>query len=96
MAKEFAKQFYKSKAWRNARAYVLRRDLFCCHDCGDRATEVHHVIPLTPENINDPNISLNPDNLRSMCWKCHNQETLGIGDVDAKYRFDENGMVIKI
>ena len=95
MAKEFAKQFYKSKAWRNTRAYVLRRDLFCCHDCGDRATEVHHIIELDPDNINDPNISLNPDNLMSLCGICHKKRTLGRGDIEYGYEFDENGQVVR-
>jgi hypothetical protein len=95
MAKDFARSFYKSKAWRNARAYVLRRDLFSCHDCGCRATEVHHLTELNPDNINDPAISLNPDNLVSLCSVCHKKRTLGKGDVADGLEFDENGQVVK-
>lgn len=32
---------------------------------------VHHIIELTPENINDPSVSLNFDNLRLVCRRCH-------------------------
>ena len=36
--------------------------------------EVHHKIRLTPENINDPNISLNWENLEMLCKECHEKE----------------------
>ena len=36
--------------------------------------EVHHKIRLTPENINDPNISLNWENLELLCKTCHDEE----------------------
>lgn len=61
MAKEWAKAFYKSKEWRTMRRFILHRDLFTCEECGGRATEVHHEIELTPQNIHDPAIALNPD-----------------------------------
>ena len=96
MAKDFAKAFYKSKAWRVVREQALRRDAYTCHDCEGRATEVHHKNPITPENINDPNITLNIDNLESLCWPCHNKRTLGGGDLGDEYRFDEHGQVVRI
>lgn len=45
-----------------------------CERCGKRGTEVHHKIPLTDENLDDPNISLNLDNLELLCTECHNRE----------------------
>ena len=97
MAKEWAKSFYNSKAWRNCRREVLRRDLYTCHDCYGRAQEIHHIIELTPENITDETIALNPDNLMSLCHDCHNKRTAGdIGDITEGYCFDEEGMVIRI
>lgn len=33
----------------------------------------HHVIELTVENIHDPRITLNPDNIEVICHKCHNK-----------------------
>ena len=38
------------------------------------AEEVHHKIRLTPENINDPTIALNHDNLVALCKACHLKE----------------------
>ena len=97
MAKDFAKAFYNSRAWKDCRKQVLRRDLYTCADCYGRAQEVHHKIPLEPSNINDLNISLNPDNLISLCHSCHDKITKGLtGDVDNGFMFDEKGQVVKI
>lgn len=96
MSKEFAKQFYSSQQWKMTRLLVLRRDLYTCQQClANRASEVHHIIELTPDNINDMNISLNPDNLLSLCHDCHTKITQGnTGDVADGYVFDEDGNVI--
>jgi 5-methylcytosine-specific restriction endonuclease McrA len=95
MAKDWAKQFYNSKAWKECRKIVLRRDLYTCAHCYDKASEVHHVIELTPENINDPSIALNPDNLLSLCHRCHDKITKGYdGDIDGNYIFDDDGHVV--
>lgn len=95
MAKEWAKSFYNSSQWKVARGIALRRDYFTCQLCDSRAEEVHHVIELTPENIHDINIALNPDNLMSLCHDCHTKRTAGdIGDITEGYCFDENGMVV--
>lgn len=98
MAHDFAKAFYTSLAWRCVRKEVLRRDLYSCRECfGNRASEVHHIIPLDATNINDPMIALNPDNLVSLCWLCHQKITKGYtGDVDATLCFNDEGQVIKI
>ena len=49
---------------------------------------VHHKIHLTPENISDPNVSLNFDNLELLCRNCHADEHTRL---KKRYRFDENG-----
>lgn len=36
--------------------------------------EVHHIIHLTAENVNDPYISLNENNLETLCRDCHQKE----------------------
>jgi len=97
MAKEFAKAFYNSKLWRECRKEVLRRDIYTCAHCFARAEEVHHVIELTPENINDIHIALNPDNLISLCHDCHTKITKGsTGDIIEDYIFDDDGQVTQI
>jgi len=96
MAKEYAQSFYKSKAWRTVRKEVLRRDLYTCAYCYARAEEVHHIIELTPENISDVNIALNPNNLISLCHDCHTKITKGYtGDIQEGFYFDDDGQVVK-
>lgn len=76
MSKAFSKSFYNSKAWVDTRdAYIAERtriDGGMCEECRENAgEELHHIIPLTPSNINDFDICLNPDNLRYLCKDCH-------------------------
>jgi 5-methylcytosine-specific restriction endonuclease McrA len=74
----------------------LRRDMYTCAHCYGRATEVHHIVELTPTNIHDANIALNPDNLISLCHDCHAKITNGAdGDLPVGYVFDENGQVVR-
>ena len=40
----------------------------------DRPLEVHHKIPLTAENLKDPKVALNWDNLELLCKTCHDTE----------------------
>ena len=94
MAKEWAKQFYNSSAWKFTRRQVLRRDKFTCAHCCGRANEVHHITELTPQNINDDKVSLNPDNLMSLCRDCHSRITKNQSDIVGDYIFDENGFII--
>ena len=73
---QWAERFYKSRAWESCRDSTIRRDAYLCQDClkAGRITpalEVHHIIPLTPHNITDPNVTLNPGNLISLCKACH-------------------------
>lgn len=95
MSKAFAQQFYASKAWKTVRKQILRRDMYTCRDCYARASEVHHIVELTPQNINT-DIALNPDNLVSLCHACHDKITKGFtGDLQKGYVFDDEGNVIK-
>lgn len=73
MAKEFAKAFYHSKVWKEVRESILKRDKYMCQmaGCHNPAEEVHHKKRLTPDNINDVSITVNPDNLISLCGNCH-------------------------
>lgn len=76
MAKEFAKKFYASKAWKECRkAYIAKVNGMCerCLDIG-RYTPgyiLHHKILLTPTNIDNPNITLNHNLLYYVCKNCH-------------------------
>lgn len=94
MAQAWARAFYLGKLWRQQRQHALSRDRYSCQDCGKRAEEVHHVIELTPGNIIDYNISLNLNNLVSLCFECHQKRHKGEGDVAEGYAFDELGQVV--
>lgn len=102
MAREFAKDFYKSRAWRRARqAYIDSRtaiDGGICELCGDNpGTEVHHKIFLRPENINDESITLNPDNFMLLCYDCHQLEheaAKRTAQLIAKQRYGKTGVLL--
>ena len=66
------KVFYNSKTWIDCRSYYFSLMFGLCELCERPGEEVHHKIFLTPENINDTNISLDHENLQLLCRKCHN------------------------
>ena len=79
MAKEWAKPFYNSKAWKSCRAsYIQKRILIdggMCEICHkDPIRIVHHKILLTPININDADVALNHCNLEGNCKACHDAQ----------------------
>lgn len=79
MAREFAKAFYNSPAWKRARrSYLEAREAIdggMCELCqNEPGTEVHHKVFLRPENIDDPDVALNPDNFMLLCYNCHQLE----------------------
>ena len=98
MAKEYAKEFYKSTKWLRCKNAFLASKNYECERCGALAVVVHHRKYITPENISDPNITLNWDNLQALCLDCHN-EVHGRGSrkvIADGLMFDKNGNVVKI
>lgn len=90
---EFADRFYKSAAWKRCRASYLVSVGSLCERCLAKglivpATQVHHKIKLTPDNLNDPAITLNHDNMEALCMDCHQAEHKHI-----RWRCDEDGKV---
>lgn len=70
------KRFYNSARWRKCRQAVIQRQHGLCADCLalgtiSRIEEVHHETELTPENVSDPDVSLNPDRCVGLCHDCH-------------------------
>jgi 5-methylcytosine-specific restriction enzyme A len=55
--------YYRSKQWRERRAYVLERDRYTCvvRGCGQPATYVDHIVSRRHGG------SDHPSNLRSLC-----------------------------
>lgn len=93
--KEFAKSFYNSKAWHTCRNSYYERVGGLCEDClaegrFTRAEIIHHIVELTPDNINDPSITLNHANLRAVCRECHSKAH---GLRPRRYKVDAVGRV---
>ena len=78
MAKPWEKKLLNRKAWEKCRTGFIseriRIDGGMCQVCRKNLGYiVHHKIHLTPENINNPEITLNWDNLSYECKDCHDQ-----------------------
>lgn len=56
-----------------------------CARCGKafdfKELRPHHIIELTLDNIDDVNITLNPDNIEVLCHDCHNATHKRFGNV---------------
>ena len=72
-------RFYTTRAWKKCRASVLEEHGGLCQICFSKglivpAVHVHHRTPITPENINDPRITLDSSNLMALCEDCHAEQ----------------------
>lgn len=105
MAKDFARSFYNSARWRQTRRAYKKSVGGLCERCLARgivkpAEIVHHVKPLTPDNIGDPDISLSWDNLEAVCRECHEEihDELGEGshrkDKHKRFKVAKDGQII--
>lgn len=98
MAREFAKKFYNSAAWKKTSKAYAASVFFLCEKCGKPGYIVHHKVHLTPKNINNPEIALGWDNLMYLCLDCHNK-IHGIQNSQRQGRhivFDNNGDVVAV
>jgi 5-methylcytosine-specific restriction protein A len=74
MAKEWAEPFYQSLKWKECRNSYFRNQHGLCERCNAGGKIVHHKTRLTIQNVSDPNITLNHNNLELLCHKCHDDE----------------------
>ena len=93
--KKYAEAFYKSKAWQDCRNSYMKMVGGLCELCYKEgkitpAEEIHHKIHITPQNIHDPNVTLNYGNLIALCREHHRQQH---GGRDRRYTIDEWGRV---
>ena len=96
MAAEWAIGFYKSAKWRRVREGYIMSVHGICERCGESGLIVHHKILLTPQNINNPEVSLNWEHLELLCQECHNDEHHGTQRTADGLRFDENGELYQV
>lgn len=93
--KPYAEKFYKSIIWQNTRNAYAKSVGGLCEICLSKGLYVpgeivHHKVHITPDNINDPNITLDWNNLQLVCRDCHSL----IHDRSMKrYKVDELGRV---
>jgi len=91
--KDYARAFYKSKQWQQvSRLYMASRN-YICERCGGVAVICHHKHYITPANIGDLSITLNPDNLECLCQDCHNKEHF---QKHSKAVFDADGNLVSV
>jgi len=94
MAKEYSKAFYNSKPWKTTRQAYYKSQFGICEICGGVGEEVHHIIPITPFNINDPSVTLSWDNLQLLCRSCHEIAHTGTKPTAEGITFDSFGQVV--
>ena len=81
---EAVEAFYVSWKWRKCKKAFAKSKGNLCEEClkegiinpgtKDQPLEAHHKIPLTDDNINDPSITLNWDNMELLCKKHHDKK----------------------
>ena len=87
--------FYDTVAWQKCRDGYIASVFGLCERCGRPGYIVHHKQPITDGNVDDPEITLNWDNLEYLCLECHNREHFGVGPTREDVRFDASGQLIK-
>lgn len=103
MATEWATRFYTTIHWIRCRDGYRKYRRGLCEECLKKGiikagTEVHHKIPLTIDNVRDPNIALNWDNLSLLCPECHQEIHRQLREngeqMHRRFKVDGNGKVI--
>ena len=97
MARLFSKKFYDSNAWKHTRNAYIQAKFGICERCGKpNAKQVHHKVWLDELNINNPDVTLNFDNLELLCDVCHqNEHNEKYSPVVSGLMFNELGELIK-
>lgn len=92
--KDFASRFYSSVAWAQCREAYRKSVGGLCERCLRNGLYtpgeiVHHKIHITPDNIDNPLVVLNWDNLELLCRPCH-----GLAHGGKRYKINKDGKVI--
>lgn len=77
-------KFYTSKAWRDLSYSLKVAGQGKCNRCNKTIMDFsqligHHIIELTDDNLDNPDVSLNPANIELICHQCHNIEHARFG-----------------
>lgn len=95
--KPYAEAFYKSKRWQECREAYAKSKGYLCERCKAMGiltpgVIVHHKIHITPDNIDDPTVTLDWSNLLLVCRDCH----AIVHKPTKRYKVDELGRIIPI
>ena len=63
------KRIYNTNAWKELRRRVLEEEQHICHWCGNKATQVDHLIEID----RDPELALERSNLVASCQPCNSR-----------------------
>lgn len=79
MHDQIANGFYRSRQWQKCRAAFVEAKGGLCERCLARGlvvpgVQVHHKIRITKDNLDNPAVTLNWDNLELLCAACHEAE----------------------
>lgn len=94
MARDFAKSFYNSAAWKHTSKAYGDSVFWICERCGHEGNIIHHKKYLNPNNIDNPDITLSWDNLMCVCTECHN--IIHGYQQERQPVFDESGQLIAL
>ena len=83
-------RFYSSKAWRDLAHRLKVERGGKCERTGNTFADMsqliaHHKTELTEDNVNDPQIALNPDNIEIISFDEHNKEHRRFGNNQKVY-----------
>lgn len=83
-------QFYCSKAWRDLSYSLKIAAGGKCNRCGETLLDFskligHHKTELTEDNVDNPEIALNPELIEIICHDCHNKEHRRFGNKQNVY-----------
>ena len=93
--------FYNSAAWKTTRRNYKQSVGGLCERClrnglVNPAEVVHHIEPLTEQNISDIKVSLCWSNLEALCRKCHAEvhDEMYAKRTGRRYKVDGAGRVV--
>lgn len=109
MARDFSRHIYHSARWQGIQSLAMQRTETTvgmvppnmCERCYQHglikpAKVVHHITWITPENVDDPSVTLNLDNLMRLCQDCHAAvHSKNPDEAPRRYLFDEQGNIVR-
>lgn len=101
MAGPNARRLYDSKAWKDTRKAYTQSVGGLCERCMANgivtpAEVVHHITPLTEDNVDNASVALDWNNLQALCRQCHADvhDEMYRERTGRRYTIDECGRVI--